>query len=427
MLRPQRVLTTAAGLPSHPVPSAGKPGEPAPAAGVTASEAARAIFHQRALSPDVVWTKQAPGWFYHPLVGADGTIYAACGDGSLHAYAPDGTLRWRCAELGLITEQPAQAPDGTLYVGNGDATLIALRPDGTEKWRFKTGYGSVGAPTVGPDGHSIYFGGLDNHVYCVRDDGDRGVQQWSFETRGAVAAAPLVTDEGWTYVGDLFGDLHAIGPDGKQRWSRQTHEAFRGPVARGLDESILMTRWKTLSALDPRSGQERWSQAASPARESGPAVAPDGTIYVAQHDNTLRAFWPGGDEKWHCNAAGPLATTPVVAPDGSIVSRDMHRGLYAFTPQGTLRWSFPMRDGCQGASIMSAPAAGADGAVYAGNNDGTLTALRMPSLEERVAAEKEHPPPHIERGDGCVVIDGVRVPVREPLNSTRPLPFRRHS
>lgn len=183
-------------------------------------------------------------------------------------------------------------------------------------------------------------------------------------------------------------------------------------MALGRDGSLLVTRWKTLEALDPDTGQVRWRVPASPAPEAGPAVAPDGTIYVACHDGRLLARRPDGSEKWTCRVEGSLATTPVLGPDGTVVVRDMDRRLWAFTPEGRLAWSQEMPvPGSMGAAILTAPAVAPDGTVYAGNNDSSLTALHFRGLGSRPEGPAA-PAAIIEKQDEWIIVGGVKLPVR---------------
>jgi outer membrane protein assembly factor BamB len=61
-----------------------------------------------------------------PAVGADGTIYVGSSDNSLYALNADGTLNWKFATGGAISNCPAIAADGTLYFGSSDGYFYAL-------------------------------------------------------------------------------------------------------------------------------------------------------------------------------------------------------------------------------------------------------------------------------------------------------------
>ena len=366
---------------------------------------------------------QGRSWVYDPIVGPDNTVYVGCGDDHLYAFNPDGSMKWK-APVGLVLSAPAVAPDGTVYAGNDDGQLVALNADGTEKWRFKTAYGQVGSATVDAQG-DVYFGSGDCHVWAVHADGTR---KWAFECQGGVSAPPVVGEDGRVYVGDLFGRLHAFdAADGHEIWGRESYEAFQGPVALGKDGTVLMTRWKSLEALDPATGKTLWSRPAEPGRQAGPAVDADGHVVVAGWDGSLRFYDGQGTEVRRATVSATLATTPRVGPDGMVVVRDTSRRVWAFDHDGNVIWSQGMPDAAKGGSLLTSLDVAADGTVYVGNNDGTLTAMHFRTVaQRRDDAEQaqemsggKREPPRIEVGEEWIVIGGVKVPVKRPSGPGR--------
>ncbi|MBI3927562.1 MAG: PQQ-like beta-propeller repeat protein [Armatimonadetes bacterium] len=375
----------------------------------TPGAAEAAILLEQGRRPAPLWTARQIGhWMYEPLATED-RVYVGCGD-ELQSYRADGTLEWS-KPSGLVIRRPALSRDrATLYVGTSESDLVAFGLDGTERWRVRKGYGSVGAPTVGPDG-SIYVGGTANSVWKL---GPGGEELWPepYSTRGGVQAAPVLDSQSRLFVGDLFGTLHAIGPDGKKLWSVDTHEPFEGSVALGLDGSVVMSRWRSLSALDPATGASRWEVEAPCARNAGPAVDSDGTIYIGCTDGTLRAFSPEGKPLWSVGGAECFVTTPKLGDDGTIVVRDWRRRLWTFDRSGALLWTqeCPKPDT---AAIETDPAVGPGGRVYSGNQDGTLSAFRTLTIAEQLERiQREREANRIVIEDGAVRIGHVRVPRR---------------
>lgn len=122
---------------------------------------------------------------------------------------------------------------------------------------------------------------------------------WEFSAPGGLSGGPAVAPDGTIYVAALSGTLHAIGPDGQQRWS--------APLG-----------------YEPIGG---------------PALAPDGTIYVADRQGGLSAFSPAGEPGWRFQSSYRSAGTsaPVVGPDGTIYYAVID-AVQAVTPAGEGRW-----------------------------------------------------------------------------------------
>ncbi len=123
-----------------------------------------------------------------------------------------------------------------------------------------------------------------------------------------------------------------------------------------------------------------------------PAIGADGIIYLPVgllNKNTvgyLYAIKPDGSLKWRYQFEGlPSSTTPAIAADGTIyVHMNGNEGnivavekLYAINPDGTLKWLFIFNEGAGvfTSYIISSPAIGADGTIYAGSNDTRLYAI----------------------------------------------------
>lgn len=131
------------------------------------------------------------------------------------------------------------------------------------------------------------------------------VVAWEFADDAGIAGGPAVAPDGAVYVTNTAGVLHALGPDGQQRWSA----AVEG---------------------DP---------------VGSPAVAPDGTVYVADRGGGLSAFSTGGELRWRFQSTyRPEATSgPVVGPDGTIFYT-LVDGVQAVSPAGTGLWVGSNRD-----------------------------------------------------------------------------------
>jgi len=319
-----------------------------------------------------------------PTIGADGTIYigtAACpgcdsGPAYFYALNPDGTQKWAVPfAINEIGDAAAIGSDGTIYISAGK--LYALNPaDGTQKWAFATAAPmNISSPAIGADG-TIYVGNgsftVPHGLYAVNPD---GTQKWSFPTGdptnawgdGGVASSPAIGADGTIYfgVGNMDSSNHVIGGH------------FYALTDGG--QSTVTQKWAFAT------GGEVWSS---------PAIGTDGTIYFGDVvysispdeiiGGHLYALNPDGTQKWVFPTAGSVTSAPAIGADGTIYFGDdevvpstgayLPSHLYALTDggQGTVteKWAFQT-----GASVYSAPAIGADGAIYFGSFDGNLYAL----------------------------------------------------
>lgn len=261
---------------------------------------------------------------------------AAC-DGGSDSSGPTakGRIAWTFntgAEVYYST--PALGSDGTIYVGNGlhgPGALFALSRDGKQKWKLNIDP-AVYSPTIGADG-TIYVQDTTSTLHAVRPD---GTEKWRFPlaaywTLGQTS--PAIASDGTVYIA---GDgVYAIGEDGKQRWHfsdpADARAAIRTAPAIAADGSIIVVASRIayqpeVWSLRP-DGTRRWRTPLSDALYSfgSPAIGADGTIYVAAERQTnesgfLYAITTDGRILWKytTDARRVIRSSPAVAADGTI-------------------------------------------------------------------------------------------------------------
>lgn len=178
----------------------------------------------------------------------------------------------------LLSAPPSATADNDIYIADAVARIRALRPDGTEQWSyslaedlarlnkrsshdFKINYlaarsggklfGLATQVTGGHTGESFLFALDGNHlrwqraipypeqdnipiaigrdgVYEAANDGvlyafarDDGHPSWQYHIGGALGAPTVGTDD-TIYVTGPRHNLHAIAPDGTQKWVVET-------------------------------------------------------------------------------------------------------------------------------------------------------------------------------------------------------------
>jgi outer membrane protein assembly factor BamB len=147
---------------------------------------------QCCIAPDgtEVWSRSVPNTNEPPMpsIGWDGTVYICSGEAGppsgqyIHAFRPDGSLKWMQCVGALSQGHPVSDVEGTVYVGAcghfagwhgavlDSSSLYAINSDGTYKFRLvlRSADGSV------PDISSTPAIGLGNKIY-VGSDRPRGI------------------------------------------------------------------------------------------------------------------------------------------------------------------------------------------------------------------------------------------------------------
>jgi len=203
---------------------AGPPASPAIRNGVLYIGATK--FYAISQSGSLQWSYDTGGPIAGPpAIGGDGTIYFPS-LGSLFALSPDGSLKWRADGHGVypLGGAPAIGKRGTVYINTNDGTLHAYARDGTFLWKYATPGFVVdvpSSPAIAKDG-TIYFGGRaeyqgqGGYFYALTPE---GTLKWQYFA-GCAQTAPTIGDDGTIYFGsDWCGAIHALNPDGTEKWT----------------------------------------------------------------------------------------------------------------------------------------------------------------------------------------------------------------
>jgi outer membrane protein assembly factor BamB len=176
-----------------------------------------------------------------PRAAADNEIYISDTEGRVRALRPDGTEQWTCALpdeiarmdntvsrdiridylaarsqgmlIGLATQETGRAAGNTILFALERNRLL---------WHVGVPFPEQnGAPVaIGPV--AVYEAGNDGVLYAFsRDDGH---QLWNYQVSQGPLGSPTVGADGTAYVTGPRNNLHAIAPDGTQRWVVDTHK-----------------------------------------------------------------------------------------------------------------------------------------------------------------------------------------------------------
>jgi YD repeat-containing protein len=320
-------------------------------------------------------------------IGPDRTVYLSTFDKRVHAFRPDGTLRWSFALPGEAFE-PTVGPDGTIYVmsaassapqGQPRSFVYALNPDGTQRWVWGSPDYLPNSVAIGEGGRvyaaglrsegsgsrviaSINSSGTDPVVRTIYDgsfsispavaaSGDVYVAdsagklyafsktldlKWTYQLRGgSLQVPPTIGDDGTIYTGDSNGYLYAITSAGALRWERQIDSTMvNSSPAIGADGTLYIGTYQgRLIAVNPVTGATVFDVGTSGTTYT-PTVAANGNIYATTAAGDLVAFDSAGAELWKFSASSRFARPPVVDRDGTIYFSTEKNQMFAIADNG---------------------------------------------------------------------------------------------
>lgn len=231
-----------------------------------------------------------------------GTLIASDWSGNVCAYGPDTVLQWE-RDLGepRARTPTVVGPDGTIYARGRDDRIFALNPDGSDRWDTRLfRMGNLMALSIGADGTLYALGGSDySSLFAV--DPDSGTVRWEFDRLDGLGFNTVIRPDGTVIaVGEFY--LHAIGPDGQERWRLEYDDGIADVPAVALcaDGTVICPGWRELLGVG-NGDSLRWVSKVKGEACKPPAVGPDGTIYVLDYHDTLYAVHgpaPLADSPW---------------------------------------------------------------------------------------------------------------------------------
>lgn len=176
-----------------------------------------------------------------PSAAADNDIYISDAQGRIRALRPDGAAQWtfslpaEIARLGgpasgdLRVEYLVARSGGKLY---GLATWLTGRDTGRTNifamegdrllWRVEVPYPEQGGAPIAVGQAAVYEAGDDGALYAFsREDGRR---LWQYQVSPGALGSPTVGADGTVYVTGPRHNLHAVSPEGSQRWVVETQK-----------------------------------------------------------------------------------------------------------------------------------------------------------------------------------------------------------
>ncbi|MCF8026174.1 MAG: PQQ-binding-like beta-propeller repeat protein [Desulfobacteraceae bacterium] len=282
-----------------------------------------------------------------PAVSPSGlNIYFGSDDHLIYAVSvEDGSRKWSRNLGGDVASTPAVDAEGYVYAGSGDGHVYCLEPiAGAIEWRFPAGAAGRGhffsSPALDEERNRLYIGSTDHHLYAL--DMDTGERIWRFQTGSKIVSSPAIGFDHTVYIGSLDGFLYAVNPDGTLKWRFDAKTEIRGSPALDRDGTIFF-------------GSSLFQGEANP-------------------DNGLYAISTVGQKKWFVQKHNGFAGSPVIADSGTLVVSSWDNRIYGSSRSGGLEMYKTFDD-----DVISAPALGSRGYLFAGAKDGKFYALELDS------------------------------------------------
>lgn len=176
-----------------------------------------------------------------PRTAADNDIYVSDARGRIRALRPDGTEQWTFSLTEALARLDASmTPDlrvdflvarsgGKLFglateeTGRRAGYMILFALDGARLlWKTDVPYPEQNGAPIAVGQIGVYEAGNDGVLYAYsREDGR---QLWKYQVSRGTLGPPTVGADGTIYVTGAHHNLHAVTPDGAERWVAETEQ-----------------------------------------------------------------------------------------------------------------------------------------------------------------------------------------------------------
>lgn len=212
------------------------------------------------------------------LVTAD-SVYVGNDAGEVVAMnRTDGRERWRTKVGNEVWSTPVSAGDAIIVTAM-DGTVTAFNPDGSQRWRARVADAGIAGTPALRDG-VLYLGSYDKRLYAV--DAQTGETRWRSEpAENWFWTEPLIDGDN-LFAGNMDGHVYALDrTSGARRWRTDVGAPVRGRAA--LSGGVLVVPAKNgyLWGLRPENGEPAWQ----PVEVGGALLADltvaDGSVFLA--------------------------------------------------------------------------------------------------------------------------------------------------
>jgi len=171
-----------------------------------------------------------------PVLASDGLILVGTGSGVLYAFDEFGSVIWYFEATAEIDSAPVIDAAGSIYFGCRDGLLYKISSLGFLEWTALVGRVYYSSPAIGRDGECYIVGDLSPGGAALFQLDEAGFTVDAVEWGANNDASPLLTSDGYLYVGMFDGLLYQfdpISPPAQSTWPQfQQGPARRASSAR---------------------------------------------------------------------------------------------------------------------------------------------------------------------------------------------------
>jgi outer membrane protein assembly factor BamB len=265
------------------------------------------VYALKALNGDQVWYNPVDKFHTVPCVSTDGSrVYIASddlgGSGTIYALnSSDGSTAWYYhprEEDGFMGGAVLDL-DGNILVPGQNAYLYSLKDNGesfTVNWTFNLGAEARQPVTVGDDGY-IYATSNTGVVHKIEASTGKEDTSGSWPALGGIgevfASMSFSSDGDTLYVNAEDHKLHALNPNGSEKWTFEFEVWGSDPLVRDDGKIIIMGQVdgaaRVCCLIDNGSNATiEWSSdpicSTLQLNETNVNIGPDGTIFVHSGD-----------------------------------------------------------------------------------------------------------------------------------------------
>jgi outer membrane protein assembly factor BamB len=316
-------------------------------------------------------TSTGKGSCTSPVI-ADGKVFVANDQGSLHCLdLATGRTLW-AAKLGAPTEAPPMAHGGRVYIGTDNGGFFAFdATTGRKAWSFKAEdqiKGSANAVMAG-DTPAVVVGSYDMFLYCLA--ADSGKLLWKLETENYVNGTPSVVGDRVAF-GGCDGQFRQIrASDGKQLKTIDASSYIPGSAAIADGSAYFGQVEGQVRRLDLKTDKIVWTN--EDARDgifAPPALTKD-LVLAASRDGRLYALDTAtGKRKWQFRTGNAIEGGAIVDEKHAVFGSTDGRLYIVALATGKQVWSYDL-----GSAISTSPAF-SNGWLVVCTDDGAVQAFR---------------------------------------------------
>ena len=352
-------------------------------------------------------------------------------------------IKWKQTLPEKLSSSPVIGNDGSIYAAIFSGAIYALDRSGTVRWTYHIDLNDIPSALMRDAEENLYFS-TTKKVFSLTASGQKRWETECAPQNARIAQeAALARDTVFTTCGANFAALDTA--DGRELWKVPfTFVQYNTtPVPLRSGAIVLPQDW-SLGAID-RNGNSLWNF--PPPRYIAPrprpgltvdqmffssaiAVGSDENLYLGSGDGEFSCFSADGVLRWTYDA-GPLrgiyfTASPVITSDGTVIAISTEASVYAFTSTGELRWSVHLGPAVRN-MIQPSPVLGSDGAIYAlaagklvalSNLGTTLWELPLPS--DAVTSPTLAPDGTLYIATGDKTLYAVQTTSKELMNSAWP-------